>query len=648
MKEKVFNELKSATFTVDLTTQGGPLQANPDDVQMVVGHLQHNYGLTCETLIDDSQSSTEAAPRLPSRGFRGEEKKSYEPLTHFLNIIVDVANTHFTHTRYLKDLRFTPYDVGMGNILDSGKPLKPDVLGLLHPYTPDGPKIVWDDVAVIVEAKDRPVDMVKQLATRSFSITIAFDHRALTMRFLCFHRSGVSASELLKLKEEDGFRSVVEHMVGILSIRDEAGFGLDSTRVDKMFRLNGRYYAIVRTIQNRDSIRGHATAVYSLESQTTDIPNIPVWQSRELTLVDRVPQLPNKMVYKLSYQTDGRPSEGTLLSRFFGQFGIVDIIGHHVCTAEESFGSTAHHLLNAQFWKVVDDSPVRSPEIKQLHCTAMSLEGLPLLDTSDEAAGIPTPAGLVETILHSMIGHYNLYLGGVLHRDVSSGNILRLREPINRSPGLSMGLLGLHDQDVNLCQGFLVDGDHAIERRKGAIAPSLERSGTLPFMSTRLLDEWRLNNLVLHTAIDDLESFLWVLVWSLVCVFKKFANITNQNSRIHDLGRSLSSRSFLEIQSREASAKKWKDKVFRDLIRDWLRISETSRTVVNDLQETLIELVNDGDTGDAQTRIFAELDKHCGMAYKEFIQSGYEHLQTIRAFSNWRDVVDFDGELLNK
>ncbi|KAH9003962.1 hypothetical protein EDB86DRAFT_2797806, partial [Lactarius hatsudake] len=238
-----------------------------------------------------------------------------------------------------------------------------------------------------------------------------------------------------------------------------------------------------------------------------------------------------------------------------------------------------------------------------------------------------------------------LYLGGVLHRDVSSGNILRLREPISRSPGFSMGL-GLPDQDVNLCRGFLVDGDHAIEWRKGEITPSLERSGTLPFMSARLLDEWRLNNLVLHTAIDDLESFLWVLVWSLVCIFKTFANITNNNSRVHDLGHSLSSRSFLEIQSREASAKKWRDKVFRDLIRDWLRISETSRTVVDELQETLIELVNDGDTSDAQTRIFDELDKRCGMAYKEFIQSGYKHLQTIMGFSNWEDVVSFNGELL--
>jgi hypothetical protein len=40
-------------------------------------------------------------------------------------------------------------------------------------------------------------------------------------------------------------------------------------------------------------------------------------------------------------------------------------------------------------------------------------------------------------MLLSIQGHYNLFLGGVLHRDVSNGNILRLREPIERTGGLS-------------------------------------------------------------------------------------------------------------------------------------------------------------------------------------------------------------------
>ena len=38
------------------------------------------------------------------------------------------------------------------------------------------------------------------------------------------------------------------------------------------------------------------------------------------------------------------------------------------------------------------------------------------------------------------LGHYNLFRGGILHRDVSYGNILRLQEPIMRQLGHSKDL----------------------------------------------------------------------------------------------------------------------------------------------------------------------------------------------------------------
>ncbi|KAH9044431.1 hypothetical protein EDB85DRAFT_1854026 [Lactarius pseudohatsudake] len=141
-----------------------------------------------------------------------------------------------------------------------------------------------------------------------------------------------------------------------------------------------------------------------------------------------------------------------------------------------------------------------------------------------------------------IIGHYNLFLGGILHRDISCGNILRLREPINRL----VPILG-RNVNLNVCRGFIIDGDHAIEWRKSATASSLERSGTLPFMSMRLLDAWDFGEPAMHTAVDDLESFLWVLIWSLVYIFKKFATMTNLDSKIHRLGDALSSREFSEI-----------------------------------------------------------------------------------------------------
>ncbi|KAH8990484.1 hypothetical protein EDB92DRAFT_746312 [Lactarius akahatsu] len=76
--------------------------------------------------------------------------------------------------------------------------------------------------------------------------------------------------------------------------------------------------------------------------------------------------------------------------------------------------------------------------------------------------------------------------------------------------------------------------------------PRRVRQGTLPFMSIRLLDEWYLDRPTLHTVVDDLESFLWVLVWSLVHTFKALAKIPNKNSMIHRLGHILPSRNYAD------------------------------------------------------------------------------------------------------
>jgi hypothetical protein len=131
----------------------------------------------------------------------------------------------------------------------------------------------------------------------------------------------------------------------------------------------------------------------ALSGQNAGAQHIPAaLRSRELIRVVPATQLlPEEIVYKLSYQRAGRPSEGNLFSRFLGQFGVIDVIGYHTCSSEESFDSTVYLFPNPRFL-------VRPSEY--LHCTAMAPEGLPLLDILD----IPTPAELLKTILHSMIG----------------------------------------------------------------------------------------------------------------------------------------------------------------------------------------------------------------------------------------------------
>ncbi|KAI9428576.1 hypothetical protein H4582DRAFT_2091626 [Lactarius indigo] len=162
VNDKILREFNRAIFTVNLTTQGAPLHADLDDVQKVFDHLRHNYGLTYKTLSGDDKS-TKDVPRLPPCGFRAASK-SYKPLTHFLNIIAHISNTCMTRARYLKDIRFDPHGVEMRENVDSEKPLKPVILGLLHSRTPDKLKISWNDVAIIVGVKSRLIDVVEQLA----------------------------------------------------------------------------------------------------------------------------------------------------------------------------------------------------------------------------------------------------------------------------------------------------------------------------------------------------------------------------------------------------------------------------------------------------------------------------------------------------
>lgn len=57
----------------------------------------------------------------------------------------------------------------------------------------------------------------------------------------------------------------MKHIVGMLSIRDEAGYGLDVTRSQDIFSINDRYYQLVRLLYMRDSLRGRSTVVYNLE-----------------------------------------------------------------------------------------------------------------------------------------------------------------------------------------------------------------------------------------------------------------------------------------------------------------------------------------------------------------------------------------------
>ncbi|KAJ1859765.1 hypothetical protein LPJ78_006013, partial [Coemansia sp. RSA 989] len=82
---------------------------------------------------------------------------------------------------------------------------------------------------------------------------------------------------------------------------------------------------------------------------------------------------------------------------------------------------------------------------------------------------------------------------GILHRDISLGNILVVGTGPNHDE--------LHGLLIDLDSAIRTDG---VERTAGA-----ERSGTLPYMSIANLENLDMD----RTALDDWESLLYVVCW---------------------------------------------------------------------------------------------------------------------------------------
>ena len=201
------------------------------------------------------------------------------------------------------------------------------------------------------------------------------------------------------------------------------------------------------------------------------------------------------------------------------------------------------------------------------------------------------------------------------------------------------------DVDLCLCRGFLIDGDHAIQRREGEMASSDRvalcfmlfgshyyyrsvRQGTLPFMSFHLLNALHDDEPVLHTPVDDLESFLWVLVWSLAYILDSM----KEDPKIKRILTALSSLYIPDILLREHRVKNWPDRVFRNLILEWLEIVRNSR---REIEQILLRSSDEDDDIDAQEeRNLDDIEDCSRRTYKQFFQAGYRHLRDIRDFEN--------------
>ncbi len=157
---------------------------------------------------------------------------------------------------------------------------------------------------------------------------------------------------------------------------------------------------------------------------------------------------------------------------------------------------------------------------------------------------------------------------------------------------------------------------------------------------------------VLHTAADDLESFLLVLVWVVISILKTALptqiNEGTAIGKIEGLFSAVGLDGMARIEQRQrATMKFWPDIVFAKLIDDWATISVESEKVLNQFEKAASSLESQNNL-ESQIEIWDNLDNHCRDTYKRYLQTGYHRLRYIRTFSDWNAVIASNGERLSK
>jgi len=189
--------------------------------------------------------------QVPDWPTAGAEQAWYPSLATFLNNCVDAchdalgsnsAAARGSPPRFYDRLKFIVYDKITVDGVDGAAQVKPDLVGGLD-LVPDE-RVAWSpqnplikQVLLPVEVKSDWAPMVNQAATyarclfsaspsRQFAAVLGFRHTKSELRFLVFHRGGLTGSQSLSVNDEHGQKDTLCVLLSILNWRspEDAGF----------------------------------------------------------------------------------------------------------------------------------------------------------------------------------------------------------------------------------------------------------------------------------------------------------------------------------------------------------------------------------------------------------------------------------------
>ncbi|KAL0952129.1 hypothetical protein HGRIS_008757 [Hohenbuehelia grisea] len=211
-------------------------------------------------------------------------------------------------------------------------------------------------------------------------------------------------------------------------------------------------------------------------------------------------ELPDLLVTECSLLVAGKDLEEDIFRLVTPYVGIADNITMHDIPCVQTLDEVAH-------WRILDVTK------KVRHVSQLRLDRhLPVRTVGRSLRTAHGPRELGFAILHAMIGHCALFtVAGYVHREVTIGNILLLDEADELEiPPCLVNIIESTD-----CIAVLLDGGF-VKKWGDTRDVTRHRSGTKTFVSSRIITNWELQKPLFHTPIDDLESFIWVLYYTLL------------------------------------------------------------------------------------------------------------------------------------
>ena len=159
----------------------------------------------------------------------------------------------------------------------------------------------------------------------------------------------------------------------------------------------------------------------------------------------------------------------------------------------------------------------------------------------------------------------------------------------------------------------------------------------MPFVSMRILDAWEAREKIIHTALDDLESFLWLLIWCIVHASKDIEGAKAANKGIQAMLNAWSG-GIATNGKKLGVAKSWEDAVFGVLIKEWLSIFDRANAS-DEIKRVMKHLPPIPLADPLWNKACDWLKSYCIKIYEDVLKSGFNNLERVGNYPDWEAVV---------